>query len=40
MTRYFYEYQAPEASDAILTRIIGLENEIAASLQNLFHKEG
>ena len=40
MTRYFYEYQAPEASYAILTRIIGLENEIAASLQNLFHKEG
>ena len=40
MTRYFYEYQAPETSDAILTRIIGLENEIAASLQNLFHKEG
>ena len=40
MTRYFYEYQAPEASEDILTRIIALENEIAASLQNLFHKEG
>ena len=40
MTRYFYEYQAPEASGVILSRIIGLENEIAASLQNLFHKEG
>ncbi|MBE5779837.1 MAG: SAM-dependent DNA methyltransferase [Clostridiales bacterium] len=40
MTRYFYQYQQPEASDAILTRIIGLENEIAASLQNLFSKEG
>ena len=39
MTRYFYEYQAPEASDAILSRIIGLEDEIAASLQNLFYKE-
>lgn len=40
MTRYFYEYQAPEASDAILSRIIALEDEIAASLKNLFHKEG
>ena len=40
MTRYFYEYQAPEASDEILSRIIGLENEIAASLHNLFSKEG
>ena len=35
-----YQYQAPEASDAILSRIIGLENEIAASLHNLFSKEG
>ena len=40
MTRYFYEYQAPEASGDILFRIISLENDIAASLQNLFHKEG
>ena len=32
--------QAPEASDAILSRIIGLEDEIAESLKNLFHKEG
>jgi type I restriction enzyme M protein len=39
MTRYFYQYQAPEASDDILSRIIGLENEIAVSLQNLFGKE-
>ena len=39
MTRYFYEYQKPEAADDILTRIIGLENEIASSLQHLFHQE-
>ena len=40
MTRYFYEYQKPEKSDDILNRIISLENEISATLQNLFHKEG
>ena len=39
MTRYFYEYQKPEAADDILSRIIGLENEIATSLQHLFHQE-
>ena len=39
MTRYFYEYQKPEASDDILARIIGLENEIAATLENLLGKE-
>ncbi len=39
MTRYFYEYQKPEKSDDILNRIISLENEISATLQNLFHKE-
>ena len=38
MTRYFYEYQAPEASDDILSRIIGLEDEIADSLKTLLHK--
>lgn len=38
MTRYFYEYQAPEASDDILTRIIGLEDEIAATLKTLLKK--
>lgn len=38
MTRYFYEYQKPEASDDILTRIIGLEDEIANSLKSLFGK--
>ena len=27
-------------TDAILTRIIGLEEEISASLRSLFHKEG
>ena len=36
MTRYFYEYQKPEPSANILARIIGLEDEIAASLKNLF----
>ena len=36
MTRYFYEYQKPEDSDAILERIIGLEGEISESLKNLF----
>lgn len=39
MTRYFYEYQKPEASDEILSRIIGLEDEIASSLKSLFGKE-
>ena len=38
MTRYFYEYQIPEASDDILSRIIGLEDEIAISLKTLLHK--
>ncbi len=36
MTRYFYEYQQPEASDAILERIIGLESDISESLKRLF----
>lgn len=36
MTRYFYEYQRPEASDTILERIIGLEGEISESLKRLF----
>lgn len=39
MTRYFYEYQKPEASEDILKRIIGLEDEISSTLQNLFRKE-
>ena len=40
MTRYFYEYQTPEASDDILSRIISLEDEIAITLKNLLHREG
>lgn len=38
MTRYFYEYQAPEVADDILSRIIRLEDEIAVSLKELLHK--
>lgn len=40
MTRYFYEYKAPEASDAIAARISALEADISDSLNALFHKEG
>ena len=40
MTRYFYEYQTPEAADDILSRIIGLEDEISVFLKSLFGKEG
>lgn len=36
MTRYFYEYQQPDASEDILSRIIELEDSISASLKNLF----
>ena len=39
MTRYFYEYQKPESSEAIAGRIANLESEITASLNNLFHQE-
>ena len=39
MTRYFYEYQVPEPVEDIMARIIGLEADISASLQALFHKE-
>lgn len=39
MTRYFYEYQAPEPVEDIMSRITGLEAEISESLQALFHKE-
>ena len=38
MTRYFYEYQEPEVSDDILSRIIALEDEIAVSLKSLLYK--
>ncbi len=37
MTRYFYEYQAPEPIEDIMARITGLEADISASLQALFH---
>ena len=40
MTSYFYEYQAPEKTEDIMARITVLEQEISASLQALFHKEG
>lgn len=39
MTRYFYEYQAPEPVEDIMARITELEADISASLQALFHKE-
>lgn len=38
MTRYFYEYQQPEAADDILTRIIGLESDISQTLHRLLHE--
>lgn len=40
MTRYFYEYQAPEAVEDIVARITALEQDISAGLVALFHKEG
>lgn len=39
MTRYFYEYQAPESVDTIVERIKALEEDISASLDVLFPKE-
>ena len=39
MTRYFYEYQAPEPVEDIMARITQLEQDISASLAALFHKE-
>ena len=38
MTRYFYEYQAPEPVEDIMERITALESEISASLKELFGK--
>lgn len=38
MTRYFYEYQAPESAEAIMARITQLEKEISNSLKELFGK--
>ena len=40
MTRYFYEYKAPEPVEDIMARITALEQDISTSLQALFHKEG
>lgn len=40
MTRYFYEYQAPESVENIVARITALEQDISAGLAELFHKEG
>ena len=40
MTRYFYEYQAPESVETIVERIKALEKDISASLDALFPKEG
>ena len=39
MTRYFYEYQAPEKVEDILARIHELEADISASLEKLFAGE-
>ncbi len=39
MTRYFYEYHAPEAVEDIVARITALEQDISAGLAELFHKE-
>ena len=39
MTRYFYEYQKPEATEDIIERIKTLETDISASLERLFDKE-
>ena len=38
MTRYFYEYQTPEAVEDIVARITALEQDISAGLAELFHK--
>lgn len=39
MTRYFYEYQAPEKVEDIVIRIHALEADISASLDKLFAEE-
>ena len=36
MTRYFYEYQKPEAVEDVFSRITALEADISADLQALF----
>jgi type I restriction enzyme M protein len=35
LTRYFYEYQAPEKSDALLERFMELEKSIAVKVKGL-----
>ena len=40
MTRYFYDYQAPESTETIMTRINEIEQTITSSLQSLFQNEG
>ena len=35
MTRYFYRYQKPESSDAIMARIRVLEADIAKALETI-----
>lgn len=36
MTRYFYEYQAPEKTEDIMERIVKLEKEISVNLEGIF----
>ena len=38
MTRYFYKYEAPESTEAILERITSLESDISATLKELFQE--
>ena len=40
MTRYFYEYQAPEKVDDIMSRLRDLESDIQTSLNALFGGDG
>lgn len=40
MTRYFYEYQAPEKVEDIMERLQGIEADIQASLKALFGGKG
>ena len=40
MTRYFYEYEAPEPIEDIMARITVLEADISKSLLALFNKGG
>ena len=40
MTRYFYEYQAPEKAEDIMSRLSALESDIQTSLNALFGCDG